>query len=95
MPKPGFLFTLLAGLLAVFAAGDLPGEDYTSRHVAAGVDRIIGESLKAENAELAPVVSDEEFLRRVSLDLAGRTPSPEDLALFSLDPAAAKRSAVA
>ena len=94
MPKPGFLFTLLAGLLAVFAAGDLPGEDYTSRHVAAGVDRIIGESLKAENAELAPVVSDEEFLRRVSLDLAGRTPSPEDLALFSLDPAAAKRSAV-
>ena len=92
MAKQGVFFTVFAGLLAVFAVGDLFGDDYSPQRVAAGVDQIIGAALKAEKTELAPAISDEEFLRRASLDLAGRVPSPEDLALFSLDPAVAKRS---
>jgi len=35
---------------------------------------------------------DETFLRRVSLDLVGNTPSPEEVTAFALDPSADKRA---
>ena len=59
MRKPGTIFKLLTCLAAVFAVvgftSRLPGEDYSARSVAAGVDRIISEGLEAEKVEeLAP-----------------------------------------
>ncbi len=96
MRKPGTIFKLLTCLAAVFAVvgftSRLPGEDYSARSVAAGVDRIISEALEAEKAETTAPVSDEEFLRRVSLDLAGKVPSADELTLFTLDPDPSKRS---
>ena len=41
--------------------------------------------------QLAPEADDETFLRRVSLDLVGRQPLPEDVTTFSLDRDPAKR----
>lgn len=96
MRKPGAIFNFLCAVLAVFATlgftSRLFGEDYSPRSVADGVDQIISEALKAEKVETTALVSDEEFLRRVSLDLTGKVPSPDELTLFTLDPDPSKRS---
>lgn len=56
------------------------------------VDELIARDLAKSNADVAPRCSDEDFLRRVSLDIAGVSPAPEELALFGLDPDPRKRS---
>jgi hypothetical protein len=61
--------------------------------VAAAVDRLIAADLQKANADVAPRCSDEDFLRRVSLDIAGVLPTPQELTLFGLDPDPNKRSA--
>ena len=98
MRKSFAVFNFLVAVPAVFAAltvtSHLPGEDYSARSVADGVDQIISKALKAEKAETTAPVSDEEFLRRVSLDLAGKVPSPDELALFTLDPDPSKRTSI-
>ncbi len=58
------------------------------------VDRLLSEQLREAGVELAPRAPDEDFLRRVSFDLAGIAPSPEEVSLFSLDPDADKRAQV-
>lgn len=62
-------------------------------HVAAQVDEIIASELKKTNADVAPRCSDEDFLRRVSFDIAGVSPSPQEVTLFGLDPDSNKRAA--
>ena len=98
MRKSFAVFNFLVAVPAVFAVltvtSHLPGEDYSARSVADGVDQIISKALKAEKAETTAPVSDEEFLRRVSLDLAGKVPSPDELALFTLDPDPSKRTSI-
>jgi hypothetical protein len=59
--------------------------------VAATVDRLIRENLTESGVEPAPRTSDEDFLRRISFDLAGTTPSPSEVTLFVLDPDSQKR----
>jgi hypothetical protein len=61
--------------------------------VAAEVDRLILDELKKTNADVAPACSDEDFLRRVSFDIAGVSPSPQEVTLFGLDPDPHKRAA--
>ncbi|QDU39094.1 EF hand [Maioricimonas rarisocia] len=56
------------------------------------VDALILDTLEAESTQPAPLTSDEDFLRRVSLDLAGRIPSPREVTLFGLDPNPNKRA---
>lgn len=65
-------------------------------HVELGrqVDRLLADQLRQAGVELAPRAPDEDFLRRVSFDLAGIAPSPEEVSLFSLDPDADKRAQV-
>ena len=46
------------------------------------VDQRIFAKMAADGVPAAPATSDEEFLRRVYLDLTGRIPSPEDAASF-------------
>jgi hypothetical protein len=64
--------------------------------VAANVDRLLREEVPFANAgKTAPSrIDDERFLRRVSLDIIGRLPTPEEVTAFALDPAADKRSKI-
>ena len=60
---------------------------------AAQLDQIYLSAAKLEDSDLADVVSDEQFLRRVSLDLIGRQPTPDELATYLLDGSETKRQA--
>ena len=55
----------------------------------ASLDRFILQRLDRENLKPSPEASPAEWLRRVSFDLPGLPPAPEDLAAIGTDPAAA------
>jgi hypothetical protein len=59
---------------------------------AAAIDERIEGRLAAENIPLSPPADDAEFLRRATLDIAGRIPTYEEATAFLLDEAADKRS---
>ena len=59
--------------------------------VAAEVDRLIIEELKTNDIAPAGIAADEDFLRRVTLDIAGTLPSAREVTLFGLDPNPSKR----
>lgn len=63
-----------------------------SSEVAAAVDRMILAELKQAGVKVAPRVRDEDFLRRISFDLAGTVPTPRDVTLFGLEPSQQKRA---
>ena len=56
-------------------------------------EEIFGE-LNKRGIPSAPLASDEEFLRRITLDLTGRLPSPADVRAFVANDDPAKRDAV-
>ena len=58
------------------------------------IDRRVAERWEAEGVRPAPVADDYEFLRRLSLDLRGAIPTPEEIRAFAADRAAAKRERV-
>lgn len=66
--RPAALFRF--ALVATPAAARPPAE------VAAAIDREIDARLATANVPLSPFASDAEFLRRASLDLTGRLPTP-------------------
>ena len=59
----------------------------------AKLDRAIVEASQFTEADLADIITDEQFLRRVSLDLIGRQPTPQEFATYLLDTSEAKRAA--
>jgi hypothetical protein len=63
---------------------------YSPQQAAALVDATLQEELSVGSAGTA-LVDDATFLRRASLDLIGRPPTPQETALFSLDPDPDKR----
>lgn len=83
-----FLACLIA-LTTLAAAGDPAPTTLTS----AQLDRLFTEAAKLDDADLADVVTDEQFLRRISLDLIGRQPTPDELATYVLDSSVSKREA--
>ncbi len=56
------------------------------------VDRLIDEQLAASNVTPAGLVNDEDFLRRVSFDIAGTIPTAKEVTFFGLDPDPNKRA---
>ncbi|NWF84179.1 MAG: DUF1549 domain-containing protein [Bryobacteraceae bacterium] len=58
------------------------------------IDEEIFRKLSAEGVPSAAVASDEEFLRRVTLDLTGRIPSAAEIREFIANPSAGKRDAL-
>jgi hypothetical protein len=61
--------------------------------VAKGIDQHLQDELfTPANAKVAPRTDDETFLRRVSLDIVGRQPSPDEVTKFALDSDPAKRT---
>ncbi|MBI1313234.1 DUF1549 domain-containing protein [bacterium] len=80
------VLTVLAGPSAVYAS------DFDSaRDVASQVDQLIAKELAANKVEPAPLATDEDFLRRATLDITGTLPSPRDVTLFGIDPTGDKR----
>lgn len=84
---------LLVGLASTASAVEISGKG-SSVEVAAEVDRLVLAELKANGVEPAGSSADEDFLRRVTLDISGTLPSARDVTLFGLDPNQSKRSAV-
>ena len=79
--------------LCVAAFGECGGNP---DEAAATADRLLREEVPYANAakKAPPRIDDERFLRRVSLDIIGRLPTPEEVTAFSLDPSADKRSRI-
>jgi hypothetical protein len=60
----------------------------------AELDRLVAAELRDDNIQPAAKVSDEAFLRRVSLDLTGKLPAPTEVVIFRFDSDPDKRSKV-
>jgi hypothetical protein len=58
----------------------------------AEIDRLLAEKLRADQKTPAPPAGDEQFLRRVSLDLTGKLPTPAQVQAFVKDVDPAKRA---
>jgi mono/diheme cytochrome c family protein len=62
--------------------------------VTAAVDTLVAEGWAQRGVSAAAPVDDRGWLRRVTLDLAGRIPTPAEMAEFSQAPAESRRAAV-
>ncbi|MFH1301913.1 MAG: DUF1549 domain-containing protein [Planctomycetota bacterium] len=96
-----FLFTVSVPLChsSVFAATKSPsqsnkGDRVDETALAEKVDQLIEAELKKSKVEPAKLANDEDFLRRVTFDLAGRKPSSSEVILFGLDSNPDKRKTV-
>src|SRR5215813_1989021 len=58
------------------------------------IDDILFGRMERDGIASAPLCTDEEFIRRVFLDLTGRIPSPDDVTSFLQDQNASKRDAL-
>ena len=77
----------LASALALCAAPAFAADRpfLSAGDAAAAVDRVVAESLAAEGVTPAPPANDDDFLRRVSLDVAGRLPDRAERDAFDAD----------
>ena len=97
---PAVAGLILLGLLTAAPAQDTtgvivnPAGDRTDAlRMAARIDEMLAAEMRKTNERPAPLVNDEDFLRRVTFDLAGTVAAPSDLILFGLNPQNNKRSA--
>ena len=82
-----------AGSLTERIAASLPGTKASSTPIARRnfVDQHIFSKMARDRVPHAALTSDNEFLRRVTLDLTGRIPSPQEVTAFTADTDPAKR----
>ncbi len=73
---------------------DLPASAGASAAASNYIDEAIFARIRKDGIPLAPLCSDAEYLRRVSLDLGGRLPDPAAIRKFVDDPDPAKREKV-
>ncbi|MFL5241196.1 MAG: DUF1549 domain-containing protein [Gemmataceae bacterium] len=59
---------------------------------AAEIDRLVSKELEISKITPAPLTSDEQFIRRVTLDLTGQLPAPADVTDFVADGNSQKRA---
>ncbi|MBD3672992.1 MAG: DUF1549 domain-containing protein [Planctomycetaceae bacterium] len=76
----------------LFAANFSEVPPRSEGEVARELDRLANDHLQELNAQPASLTSDEDFLRRVSLDLTGVPPSAGEVTLFTFNPSSQKRS---
>lgn len=86
----------LTALALMLGPSLVAADPLDAQPAASQVDRLLQEELfqSAGDGTVEPValVDDETFLRRVSLDLVGEMPTPEEVTAFSLDPSPEKRA---
>ena len=83
----------VCSLLTSPASAAEPNRRQTAAKVDALLSQEVFQTSTGGTVELAPLADDETFLRRVTLDLIGRLPSPGEITAFALDRSADKRSA--
>jgi hypothetical protein len=72
---------------------DLVGDRFPAVATPTRIDELVVARLKKLGIVPSPVCSDEEFLRRASLDLTGTLPTPREVVAFAADGAIDKRRA--
>ncbi|MBY0230066.1 MAG: DUF1549 and DUF1553 domain-containing protein [Gemmataceae bacterium] len=75
----------VAGFLA-------PDAKLDAAALAKHIDAVLGKQIAAEKAEPSPRCTDEEFLRRATLDISGKIPTEDQAKAFLDDPATDKRA---
>jgi hypothetical protein len=82
-----------AGALTQKVAGSLPKSSAAplDLHASGFIDRLVLGKMQRDGVPHAPLSTDYEFLRRVSLDLTGRIPPSDEVRAFVADPDPAKR----
>ena len=83
-------FRVAIGLLLVVTSVVAARAGQPAARIAQRVDQLLAEET---TGEVVASTDDATFLRRVSLDLVGRPPSPEETTEFALDPSEDKRAA--
>lgn len=78
---------------AMLAVSPLAGEHYPAVLAHGKVDELVLNKLRKMGIVPAELCGDAEFLRRVSLDLTGTLPSPDDVVRFLADASPYKRAA--
>jgi len=94
--------TMLARYEGAYAAstvvvlGDRAGFAWEQRPVQNWIDELVDRKLRQVMVQASPLCTDEEFVRRVYLDLIGLPPEPEDVRAFLADarPSQQKRDAL-
>lgn len=71
---------------------DLATEDYPQVPQPTRIDELVVEKLRRLGIVPAELCTDEEFLRRVGIDLIGTLPTPDEIRAFCANPAPNKRS---
>lgn len=71
---------------------DLVGDAYPDVETETEIDRLVVAKLEKLGIVPSEVSSDEEFLRRVSLDVTGTSPSPSEVVAFAEDESPDKRA---
>ncbi|HEY1065684.1 MAG TPA: DUF1549 domain-containing protein, partial [Pirellulales bacterium] len=85
------LFTMLFWGVASFADSARGADAPSYLSAAQKVDQTLAVEWGLSGPQTLVAADDETFLRRATLDFAGRLPTPEEVAAFVLDPAVDKR----
>lgn len=78
--------------LGLLIAASIAGAPPTPDALVVRIDALIEEGHQAEGVTPSAICSDEDFLRRVSLDLTAQLPSPAEVTRFGLDSSPTKRA---
>jgi hypothetical protein len=82
----------IATVAAMLPVSDKVGPTYPAVAASTDVDQLIAVKLGKLGIVPSELCTDEEFLRRASLDVCGTLPMPEEIRRFVADPAADKRA---
>src|SRR5687767_802370 len=82
----------VAPVAAMLPVSDKAGPNYPAIAAATKVDELIAAKLRKVGIVPSELCTDEEFLRRASLDITGTLPTPAEIRRFSADTAEDKRA---
>ena len=84
--------TNAVGKMLGYVPGGSRTYNYDQSHTAGSIDSYIFADLQAKGINPAPLTTDWEFIRRVTLDLTGKIPNPDRVLTFVADTAPDKRA---